>query len=122
MEHATLFDRLGGREGVEAVVCKTIDNHFNNPLIRTRFEHAGQTREEMTAHAVEFFCTGLSGVPTYRGRALAEAHAGMNVSEQEFLIVIDDIIDAMHSCGIGDPERGEVVGVLYGMKGGVLRL
>jgi hemoglobin len=122
MDQAPLFDRLGGRDGIAAVVGKTMENHYANPLIRTRFENAQQTRELLTHHAVEFFCTGLSGVPTYEGRALSQAHRGMNVSEQEFLTTIDDILDAMISCGIGEPERGEVLAVLYGMKDEVIRL
>jgi hemoglobin len=122
MEQAPLFDRLGGREGVTAVVHKAMDNHYANPLIRSRFEHALQSREVLTEHAIEFFCTGLSGVPTYVGRALADAHAGMNVSEQEFLTTVDDILDAMIGVGIGQAERGEVLAVLYGMKAELIRL
>ena len=122
MEQAPLFDRLGGRDAVAAVVNKTMDNHYANPLIRTRFESARQTRDVLTTHAVEFFCTGLSGVPSYEGRALSEAHQGMNVSEQEFLSAVDDILDAMISVGIGEPERGEVLAMLYGMKAEIIRL
>jgi hemoglobin len=122
MEQAPLFDRLGGREAVSAVVNKTMDNHYANPLIRTRFENAQQTRDVLTTHAVEFFCTGLSGVPSYEGRALSEAHQGMNVSEQEFLTTVDDILDAMISVGIGEQERGEVLAMLYGMKAEIIRL
>lgn len=122
MEQAPLFDRLGGREAVAAVVRKALDNHYANPLIRSRFEHARQSREILTEHAIEFFCTGLSGVATYSGRALAEAHAGMNISEQEFLTTVDDILDAMMSVGIGEVERGEVLAVLYGMKAELIRL
>ncbi len=122
MEQAPLFDRLGGREGVIAVVDKAVDNHFTNPLIRTRFENAQQSRDVLAKHAVEFFCTGLSGVPTYEGRDLATAHRGMNISEQEFLTTVDDILDAMISVGIGEAERGEVLAMLYGMKADLVRL
>jgi hemoglobin len=122
VDQAPLFERLGGRRAVEAVVEKTIANHFDNPVVSTRFEHATLTVEAMVDHAVEFFCTGLTGVPTYTGRPLAQAHAGMNITEQEFMAVLDDIIEAMVSVGIGDGERAEVLAILYGMKGDVVRL
>ncbi len=122
MEQAPLFERLGGREGIAKVVEDVMVNHFANPLISTRFSHATQTVQQMTDHAVEFFCTGLSGVPTYTGRALPDAHAGMNISEQEFLAAIDDILAAMAKNGAGELEQAEVLKILYGMKGDVIRL
>ena len=105
MEQTPLFERLGGRDGVHAVVEQTIQNHLANPVIQTRFQHAPMTTEEMVDSATEFFCTGLSGVATYEGRSLADAHAGMNVSEEEFLAAIDDIVNALQSNGVGQLEQ-----------------
>ncbi len=121
MEQRPLFERLGGRDGVRAVVEKTIANHLANPVVRTRFEHAQQTPQQLVDHAVEFFCTGLTGVATYTGRPIADAHAGMNITDEEFCAVLDDIIEALDSNGIGEPERSEVIGMLYGMKPDVVR-
>lgn len=122
MDEATLFDRLGGRDGISAVVADVMANHVANPAIGTRFVHASQPIETLTAHAVEFFCTGLSGVPTYRGRELAVAHAGLNITEQEFVAALDDILAALDKHGVGEREQGEVLRILYGMKPDVVRL
>jgi hemoglobin len=122
VNEAPLFERLGGREGVTAVVEKAVANHFANPVVSTRFAHASQSVDTLVSHAVEFFCTGLSGVETYSGRPLATAHAGMNVTEQEFMAVLDDILDAMNAVGIGQQEQAEVLAILYGMKGDVVRI
>jgi len=121
-EQARLFDRLGGRDGISRVVQRVMANHLANPIVKTRFEHARQTREEMTNHAIEFFCTGLSGVPTYQGRPLPTAHAGMNVTEQEFVAVLDDILAALAAENVAEPEQAEVLKILYGMKAEIVRL
>lgn len=121
MEDAPLFERLGGRSTIEGVVDKALANHFANPIIKTRFENAKMSRQKLIDHAVEFFCTGLSGVETYPGRPLAEAHTGMNVTEEEFCAALDDIIEALDAQGVVDPERSEVLGILYGMKPEVVR-
>lgn len=121
MEPAPLFERLGGRSTIEGVVDKTMANHFANPRISTRFEHAGMSRQQMIDHAVEFFCTGLSGVETYPGRPLTDVHAGMNVTDEEFCAALDDIVDALDAQGVVDPERSEVLGILYSMKPEVVR-
>jgi len=121
-EQASLFDRLGGRDGISRVVHRVMANHLANPIVKTRFEHARQTRDEMTNHAIEFFCTGLSGVATYRGRPLPNAHAGMNITEQEFVAVLDDILAALAAENVAELEQAEVLKILYGMKPEIVRL
>ena len=116
MDHAPLFDRLGGRDGIHALVERVLDNHFANPVVRTRFEHANMTKDQMVEGGFEFFCTGLSGIPTYTGRSIPEAHAGMNISDAEFNAVLDDILDAMASNGIGELEQAEALRILYSMR------
>lgn len=122
MEQAPLFDRLGGREGITKIAHQVVANHFAHPVVGTRFEHASQSMQQITDHAVEFFCTGLSGVPTYTGRPLPEAHAGMNIDAEEFLAVLDDVLAALEANGVGEVEQAEVLKILYGMKGDIVRL
>jgi hemoglobin len=116
MEQTPLFERLGGRDGIHALVEKVLDNHFANPTVCTRFEHAKMTRNEMVEGGFEFFCTGLSGIPTYTGRSIPDAHAGMNISDAEFNAVLDDILGAMTSLGIGELEQAEALRILYGLR------
>lgn len=122
MEQIPLFERLGGRDGVRALTERVVDNHLANPAVSTRFANATKTRDEIVASATEFFCTGLSGVPTYTGAPLPEAHRGMNVSDTEFVAVLDDILAAMTSLDIGPLEQAEVLATLYSMKGEVVGL
>ncbi len=122
MDETPLFERLGGRAGVTAVVEKAIANHYANAAVRVRFDHVAERRDVLTAHAVEFFCTGLSGVETYTGRTMADAHAGMNIDDREFVAVLDDIMAALTDCAIDERERVEVLGILYGMKGDIVHL
>lgn len=122
MEQIPLFDRLGGRDGVRAVCERVVDNHLANPAVATRFANATLDRDQLVAGATEFFCTGLSGVPTYTGAPLPEVHRGMNVSDTEFVAVLDDILAALAAEGVGQLEQAEVLAILYGMKGDVVGL
>jgi hemoglobin len=122
MEQAPLFERLGGRDGIARLSNRILEKHLANPLVKTRFEHATQTHEQLVEHATEFFCTGLSGVETYRGRSMPDTHAGMNISEQEFMAVLDDILEALDDEEVGDLEQAEVLKILYGMKDEIVRL
>lgn len=122
MTQVTLFERLGGRDGVRKLTQQVVANHFENPTISTRFHHAKMTQEELTDSATEFFCTGLSGVPTYEGKDMVSAHKGMNITGEELIAVLDDVMNAMKSLGHGDLEQAEVLKILYDMKPEIVNL
>ncbi|HEY2927956.1 group I truncated hemoglobin [Piscinibacter sp.] len=118
---ATLYERLGGEERIKRLAADIIDNHYRNPLIRSRFEKVSD-RAALERHSVEFLCAGSGGPQTYTGRDLVSAHKGMNVSEQELVAAIDDILAAMTKNGYDQAEKNEVVAILYSLKGDVVRL
>jgi hemoglobin len=46
----------------------------------------------------------------------------MNIDAEEFIATIDDIMKALKKHNIGDPEATEVLGILYSMKGEIIRV
>jgi hemoglobin len=90
----TLYDRLGGTAGIAQLVDDAVEAHLNNPVIKTRFENAKDI-EHAKKMSVEFFCVGSGGPETYSGRDMLSTHRGMNISEQEFIAVVDDIFEVM---------------------------
>lgn len=116
----SLYERLGGQVGISAVVKDLIRRHQTNPLIAARF--AKVDAEKLERNVIDFFCAGSGGTQTYSGRDMRAAHAGMNISEQEFIAAIDDVLAAMEANGAGQRERDEVLAILYSMKGEVLRV
>jgi len=62
------------------------------------------------------------GPETYTGKNLLTAHKGMNIREQEYIAAIDDVLSAMEKHGARQPERDDVVAILYSLKGQVIRV
>ena len=62
------------------------------------------------------------GPETYTGKDLLTAHKGMNISEQEYIAAIDDVLSAMEKHGAPQPERDDVVAIRYSLKGQVIRM
>ena len=117
---ASLFDRLGGQDGITRLVTDIVDNHYRNPLIRTRFEQI-KDRAAVERHSVEFLCAGSGGPQAYTGRDMLTTHKGMNISEQELVAAIDDIVAAMGKNQLDAAVQNEVVAILYSLKGDVVR-
>ncbi len=117
----TLYERLGGRPGITRITRELIKNHLANPLVKTRYEKCDDM-ERLERHAIEFFCAGSGGTEAYTGKDMIATHRGMNISEQEFVAVLDDAMDALDKCGVDPATRNEVLGVLWSLKKEVIRI
>ena len=121
----TLYERLGEFEGITQLVDDVVDIHMDNPTVSPRFLPLKETPKVLTMikqHTVNFFCAGSGGPQSYGGRDMMTTHKGMNISEQEFLGVIDDIMEAMDKNNLGEEEKKDVLAILYSLKEQVIRL
>jgi len=117
---ATLYERIGGAETLRRIASDLIDAHLVNPIIATRFQAIEP--EIAKQHAFEFFCMGSGGTESYTGRDIREVHTGMNISEQEFLEAVDDLVGVMSKNGVGEREQQEVLFIFFSLKGQVIRI
>jgi hemoglobin len=118
MTEKSLYERLGGEEKIRTIAGTILDNHLRNPAVKARY--AGSDRNEVIRLVTEFVCAGTGGPQSYTGKDMVSAHRGMNVSEQEYLAVIDDIMGALDKNGVGDLEKQELLMVAYSLKGEIL--
>jgi hemoglobin len=117
----SLYDRLGQRDGIARITRSLIQNHMANPLVKTRYENS-ENMDRVEQRVIEFFCAGAGGPESYSGQDMLATHRGMNISEQEFVSVIDDAMAALESNGIEPSTRNEVLAILWSLKGEVIRV
>jgi hemoglobin len=118
---ATLYERLGRREGITRITADLMKNHLANPLVNARYMNS-ENLARVEQRVVEFFCAGAGGPEEYTGKDMLATHKGMNINEQEFMSVIDDAMDALEKNGIDDATRNEVLAILWSMRREVLRV
>ncbi len=118
---ASLYERLGRREGITRITRDLIEIHLANPLVKTRFENI-EDPARFERRVIEFFCAGSGGPETYSGRDMVSTHRGMNISEQEFISVVDDAMAALEKNGIDLPTRNDVLAIFWSLKGEVVRV
>jgi hemoglobin len=118
---ASLYERLGRREGIARITADLMKYHLANPLLKTRFENS-KDLARVERRAVEFFCAGSGGPETYSGQDMVNTHRGMNISEQEFVSATDDVMAALEKNGIDAPTRNDVLAIFWSLKGEVIRV
>jgi hemoglobin len=119
----TLFERLGGREGIANIVDDVVDNHMKNPMVQARFLPYMEDPERLAViknHTVDFFSAGSGGPYTYSGREMAETHKGMNISPSEYMEVVDDIFAALEKHAIDSDTKKDVLFILWSLKGMII--
>ena len=114
----SLYERLGGTDGINRIASNLVDNHVANPAIGTRF--AETDIPNLKNAAATFFITGTGGPDVYEGKDMLAVHKGMNIAASEFLAVLDDAMDALEKNNIGQREQEEVLFILYSMRSDVV--
>lgn len=118
---ASLYDRLGQREGIEKIVRDAVNLHLENKTVKTRYEQT-EDLEHAINMSVDFFCVGSGGPGEYNGRSMLDTHKGMNISEEEFIAVVDDILGALKMNHVAQNEQNEVLAILYSLKDEIIRV
>jgi hemoglobin len=115
----SLYDRLGGASGIAAIVDDIVERHMNNPNVSARFLPYREKPEllaQVKKHTCDFFGMGSGGPEMYTGRDMPTTHRGMNISEAEYMHVVDDIMSVLDRHGMEDGTKAEVLAIAWSLK------
>ena len=114
-EKKALFDRLGGRPAIEAVVEEFVGRTTTDPRIKHRFHNTDAA--ELKRLLVEFVCKATGGPCEYTGRDMKTAHAGMDLVDEEFTALVEDLVAVLDKLEVPEAEKGELLAALGPLKG-----
>lgn len=114
----SLYERLGGTEGINKIAGDLVDIHLQNPAIATRYAESDISAVKNAA--ATFFITGTGGPDVYKGKDMLAAHKGMNISAVEFMAVLDDALAALKKNNIGQREQEEVLFIFYSLRSDIV--
>src|SRR5262245_23681 len=80
--NAKLYDRLGGKDAITAVVDDFVNTAAANPAFGDRFKNTDAAA--LKAKLVDQICEASGGPCKYTGKNMKEAHTGMKITEEEF--------------------------------------
>ena len=110
MAKSTLYDRLGGKAAITAVVDDFISNVAADSRINGRF--ANVNIPHLKQLLVEQMCAGSGGPCVYSGRDMEAAHRGMNIRDEEFDALVGDLVKSLEKFKVPDREKGQLLALL----------
>jgi hemoglobin len=115
----SLYDRLGGKSAITAVVDEFVGN-VANARINSRFATTNIPR--LKGHLVDQVCGATGGPCTYTGRDMKTTHRGMRISNADFSALVEDLVAALNTFKVPQKEQSELLGLLGPMKSDIVEL
>lgn len=110
----TLYQRLGGRDGIDAFVATFVTNVGKDPRIQLRFLFTDL--DSLRGHLSAQICEASGGPCKYTGKPMKSGHAGMHIRDAEFDAMAEDLVAALKAHGIGPQEQKELLAVVGSLR------
>ena len=110
----SLYERLGGKPAIEAVIDEFLKNVATDNRIAHRF--ALSNLKDLRNKLVDQVCGATGGPCKYAGVDMKTAHRGMRIKSGEFDALVEDLVKALDTFKVPATEKGELLGALGGMK------
>jgi len=110
----SLYDRLGGKTVISAVIDQFVVNVVADTRINARF--ATTDIPKLKGHLIDQVCMATGGPCTYSGRDMRTTHAGMKISNADFRALVEDLTRALDRFKVSANEREELLDLLAPMK------
>lgn len=107
MTGTTLYDRLGGREGIEAVVDEFYDRLLADDELGPFFADADT--EMLRRTQADFLCEAAGGPETYDAAPVREAHLHVPFTESHVRRAIDILEATLAAFDVPDDDADKVV-------------
>jgi hemoglobin len=116
----SLYERLGGKEAITAVVDDFVGRCAADGRINGKFARTDIAR--LKANLVDQVCEAAGGPCTYTGRDMRQTHDGMSVTGGQFDALVGDLVATLDKFGMGEAEKAELLGVLGPLRGDIVEV
>jgi len=117
----SLYQRLGGREGIRGVVDDFVATAVADDRIKGRFAGLQPAQvEQLKTHLSDQICEATGGPCSYLGRDMKATHRGMKISDEEWNATVEDLVKAMDKRKVAPQDQQALLAVLGPMKGDIV--
>ncbi len=116
--NASLYDRLGGKKAITAVVEEFTSNVGGDKRVNHYFAKTDLTH--FKAMMVDQICEGSGGPCKYVGGDMKTVHRGMAITDADFNAVVENLVKAMDKFKVAKKEQDDLLSILGPMKGDIV--
>src|SRR5262245_1984349 len=113
-QQKSLYDRLGGKDAISAVVEDFAQNVLGDSRINKKFVKSDPAR--LLANLKDFVCSAAGGPCQYTGLDMKTSHKNMGATAGEFTALVEDLVKTLNKFNVGAAEQKELLGALGGLK------
>jgi len=114
MGEKSLYERLGGKGAITAVVDDFVGNVAADKRINGFFAKADIPR--LKGNLVDQICQATGGPCVYTGKDMKTAHKGMGIADADFNALVEDLVKTLNKFNVPAKEQGELLGILGPLK------
>ena len=112
----TLYERLGGKEGVDAIADSFSKNLLADPRVNKAFKKSKDGLAHFKQMLAEQICQLAGGPCQYSGKDMKDAHKGMGITDAQFDDVVEDLKLALDEKGAPEQDKSELFAALAPMR------
>jgi len=119
----TLYDNLGGKKAITAVVDEFVSRVAADNRINAFFKQTASDPKRLAsfkAKLVDQICQASGGPCKYKGKDMKSAHAGMGISSGDFGALVEDLVGALDKFNVKPADKNTLLGVLGPMKSDIV--
>ncbi len=119
----SLFERLGGKEGITKVVDSYLANATHNDVIKKRFVKLPKDRQEKLRNSmIAQICKESGGDCEYAGKSMKDAHKGMKITDAEWNANVSALKAALDENKVGENEQNDLIAAIAPMKDDIVEV
>ena len=119
MVDKSLYERLGGKEAITAVVDDFVGRAAADKRINGFFAKANVPRLKMML--VDQICEATGGPCKYTGRDMKSAHQSMGITNADFDALVGDLVASLDKFKVGEREKQELLAALGPMRKNIVQ-
>jgi hemoglobin len=119
LKEKSLYDRLGGKQAITAVVDEFVSRVAADTRINAFFAQTASDPKRLATFKmklVDQICQASGGPCKYTGKDMKTAHMGMGISSADFDALVGDLVGALDKFNVGAMEKDQLLGALGPMK------
>ncbi|HET9620998.1 MAG TPA: group 1 truncated hemoglobin [Kofleriaceae bacterium] len=111
---ASLYDRLGKKDAITAVVKDFVEERVAKDA-RIKSFFANTDIPDLESKLVDQICEASGGPCKYTGKDMKTAHTGMAIKDADFNAMVEDLKMSLDHFKVGEKEQKDLLGALGAM-------